>query len=82
MRALLEERAKQPSIAPVTPGLDAFLASLDELFQPDRVNAHLWHCRTQEEFDEARDALDDYEDDLRARPELDGGNDGFFTDRN
>lgn len=82
MRALLAERAKPPAAAPATPDLNAFLESLNELFHPDRVNAHLWHCRTQEEFDLEHDALDDYEDDLRARPELDGGNDGFFTDRN
>lgn len=79
---MLQARAEALEAPPATSHLDAFLESLNELFQPDRVNAHLWHCRTQEEFDEARDALDDYEDDLRARPELDGGNDGFFTDRN
>lgn len=81
MRNLLQARTEALA-APAKSELDAFLAGLDELFHPDRVNAHLWHCRTQEEFDEARDALDDPEDDLRARPDLDGGNDHWFTDRN
>lgn len=61
---------------------EGFLQSLDARFHPDRVNAHLWHCRTQEEFDRERDRLWDDEDDLYARPDQDGGNDSWFTDRN
>lgn len=83
MQRLLRERAEAPPAPPSPPtDLDAFLASLGERFQPDRVNAHLWHCRTQEEFDQERDALLDPDEELTARPELDGGNDHFFTDRN
>lgn len=81
LRARLQERMDTPS-RPSTAELDAFLASLDELFRPDRVNAQLWHCRTKEEFDQERDAIYDPDDDLYARPELDGGNDTWFTDRN
>lgn len=81
LRARLQERAEAAE-RPDTAQIDAFLASLDELFRPDRVNAHLWHCRTQEEFDRERDAIYDPDEDLYARPELDGGNDTWFTDRN
>lgn len=81
MRALLEARNKEGA-PPSRTEFEAFLESLEERFHPDRVNAHLWHCRTQEEFDAERDRLWDEEDDLRARPELDGGNDHWFTDRN
>jgi len=81
MRNLLQARTEALA-APAVSELDDFLEGLNELFHPDRVNAQFWHCRTQEEFDEARDALEDPEDDLRARPDLDGGNDTFFTDRN
>lgn len=83
MRRLLQARAEAPP-APASPptDLDAFLASLSERFQPDRVNAQLWHCRTKEEFDREWDALRDPDEELAAQPDLDGGNDHFFTDRN
>jgi hypothetical protein len=83
MQRLLRERAEAPPAPPSPPtDLDAFLASLGERFQPDRVNAQLWHCLTKEEFDREWDALRDPDEELAAQPELDGGNDGFFTDRN
>jgi hypothetical protein len=81
MRALLEARAAEPT-PPAPTELDAFLESLDERFHPDRVNAHLWHCRTQEEFDRERDLIQDPEEELHAQPDLDGGHDNWFTDRN
>lgn len=64
------------------PAVDAFLESLEERFRPDRVNAHLWHCRTKEEFELERDRLEDEDEDRHARPDLDGGTDAWFTDRN
>lgn len=81
MQALVDARNAETMPLPIS-ALDAFLASLDELFHPDRVNAHLWHCRTKEEFDEERDRLRDDEDEAHAQPDLDGGNDTWFTDRN
>jgi len=83
MRRLLEARsAPPPEPAPVASELDLLLEALSERFHPDRVNAQLWHCRTKEEFDREWDALQDPEDDLTARPDQDGGNDTFFSDRN
>ena len=81
LQARLEARNSEPE-TPSQAEFTAFLASLDERFHPDRVNAHLWHCRTQEEFDEERDRLWDEEDELHSQPDLDGGNDDWFTDRN
>jgi hypothetical protein len=81
MRALLEARGKEPAPPPPSE-FEVFLESLNERFHPDRVNAHLWHCRTQEEFDEERDRIWDEDDELYSRPDLDGGNDTWFTDRN
>lgn len=80
-RTGMEARAEQP-LSPRPWERQAFLDSLEQRFHPDRVNAHLWHCRTQEEFDEERDRIWDEEDDTYARPELDGGNDTWFSDRN
>ncbi len=76
------QEARNREAAPFPYESDAFLESLDQRFHPDRVNVHLWHCRTQEEFDAERDRLWDDEDDLYARPDQDGGSDGWFTDRN
>lgn len=81
MRRLLDARSA-PESAPVASELDLLLEALGERFHPDRVNAQLWHCRTKEEFDREWDALQDPEDELNARPDQDGGNDTFFTDRN
>lgn len=81
IRAILEARSNQPQSPPPSE-LDRFLESLNERFHPDRVNAHLWHCRTQEEFERERDRIWDEEDDLHTQPDLDGGNDAWFTDRN
>jgi hypothetical protein len=84
MRNLLQARAEAipETAAPAASDLDAFLESLGERFHPDRVNSGLWHCRTKEEFDREWDALREPDDELSAQPDLDGGNDHFFTDRN
>ena len=81
IRPLSEARSGETTPLSGT-AFDASLEGLEERFRPDRVNAHLWHCRTKEEFDLERDRLADEDEDQHARPDLDGGADAWFTDRN